>query len=1088
MARLRIALSPMVAAAALLALAVLDVSAAPGPAGPEFPAEDRPVSVDGWWKSCTDARGVTTTIEADCIDDACEAPTNLYIERTDANGQRLSLRQRVNDGLVIPTFYRVSCAANGWVVAQWRDADESCFLHRVLDPDGRLASVLVRTAPVGFDCRARPSVAVKSDGGFLAAWPAATLAMTSGIVVQPFDEVGSPIREAAHVTQDDIGWNRQPKIAVDGAGAALVTWLGTAADGPDPIYARVLDGDGLPTSPVLRLNTFPYGTTSAPTVTVEAAGTFVVVWSNTFQGGRVARRVSVSRSALQSPVERNVGAEENATSDAKLPRFGIVRAVESSSGSSDTYGNEPYLGGRGDGTWLLGARDPYHLRSADDGVSWSGRASIDPYGNNDIAVAVDASGVAIALVLSERQDLVTVARSTDAGATWTDYRPLAPVRPDGARCDSCWLSRARVTGNGGGTWVAAWTSGDGDSERVFASRSEDGGRTWGKVRTIAGNAGVGAGGFAVAADAAGTWLIAWLDTDLRVARSSDDGRTWSPAATVAAGTTCAECAAARHFTRLRAAHDHAGRWILVFASSRLDPTVFGHDGDIFAVRSSDGGATWSRPLAIAPYATADGSREHEPSIATDGEGRWVALWTSYRPLGGGDDMDADIVYSLTTDAGATWTAPAPALADARSDAAADWSPLLATDERGAWMMTWKTWPLGDDWWRDATTYAAIGDATCGNAVVELGEVCDDGNEVNGDGCDFDCSETGCGNGVVTDGEECDAGTRGDEPECLPACVISRCGDGYHDPNFEQCDDGNDVDADDCTTRCELPRCGDGVLQGGAEECDDGNWRDYDECTNHCTVARCGDRIVQDGVEACDDGQLGVPDDACPDTCDRAICGDGYTSRGFEECDPEDPRYASACSQDCRLIDLCGDADGDGEVTIRDGQYILARGVGLDVHCPREPCDMNGDGYVRARDARMGVGKAVGLEVGDRCTLGTGNVIFWIDHEGDLGALQARIDYAATGGSFVGSAGEVACSVIDGSGIQFSAFNDDEHEGVLHAAMISALGFHGPADLFRCAFEMPEDRGGIGFTIEIVDVSTPEFDRPETIPLLGYRME
>jgi len=150
--------------------------------------------------------------------------------------------------------------------------------------------------------------------------------------------------------------------------------------------------------------------------------------------------------------------------------------------------------------------------------------------------------------------------------------------------------------------------------------------------------------------------------------------------------------------------------------------------------------------------------------------------------------------------------------------------------------------------------------------------------------------------------------------------------------------------------------------------------------------------------------------------------------------------------------------------------------------------MNGDGYVRARDARMGVGKAVGLEVGDRCTLGTGNVIFWIDHEGDLGALQVRIDYAVTGGSFVGSAGEVACRTIDGSGIQFSAFNDDEHESALHAAMISALGFHGPADLFRCAFEMPEDRGGLGFTIEIVDVSTPEFDRPDTLPLLGYRME
>ena len=184
-------------------------------------------------------------------------------------------------------------------------------------------------------------------------------------------------------------------------------------------------------------------------------------------------------------------------------------------------------------------------------------------------------------------------------------------------------------------------------------------------------------------------------------------------------------------------------------------------------------------------------------------------------------------------------------------------------------------------------------------------------------------------------------------DCLPDCRISRCGDGYDDANFEECDDGNDVEDDGCSTQCQLPRCGDGIVQAGTEECDDGNWDDYDECTNECKVARCGDGIIQDRVEACDDGQLGIPDDDCPDTCDRATCGDGYTSRGFEECDPQDPRYASACSEDCHLIDLCGDADGDGEVTIVDGQRILGRAVGLDVWCPREPCDMNGDGTVRA---------------------------------------------------------------------------------------------------------------------------------------------
>src|SRR2546427_2118298 len=41
--------------------------------------------------------------------------------------------------------------------------------------------------------------------------------------------------------------------------------------------------------------------------------------------------------------------------------------------------------------------------------------------------------------------------------------------------------------------------------------------------------------------------------------------------------------------------------------------------------------------------------------------------------------------------------------------------------------------------------------TCGNGTVEPPEVCDDGNLVDGDGCDSNCTPTACGNGIVTAG-------------------------------------------------------------------------------------------------------------------------------------------------------------------------------------------------------------------------------------------------------------------------------------------------------------------------------------------------
>jgi len=55
---------------------------------------------------------------------------------------------------------------------------------------------------------------------------------------------------------------------------------------------------------------------------------------------------------------------------------------------------------------------------------------------------------------------------------------------------------------------------------------------------------------------------------------------------------------------------------------------------------------------------------------------------------------------------------------------------------------------------------------CGNGVVDLGEACDDGNQVSGDGCRGDCKK------------------------------MEVCGDGELDAN-EQCDDGNHNPADGC---------------------------------------------------------------------------------------------------------------------------------------------------------------------------------------------------------------------------------------------------------------------------------------------------
>lgn len=82
---------------------------------------------------------------------------------------------------------------------------------------------------------------------------------------------------------------------------------------------------------------------------------------------------------------------------------------------------------------------------------------------------------------------------------------------------------------------------------------------------------------------------------------------------------------------------------------------------------------------------------------------------------------------------------------------------------------------------------------CGDAISEAPEACDDGNLVNGDGCDSNCAVTGCGNGIVTAGESCDDGNVAAGDCCSPLCTVesdgSACSDGEPCTRDDACSAG-----------------------------------------------------------------------------------------------------------------------------------------------------------------------------------------------------------------------------------------------------------------------------------------------------------
>ncbi len=156
-------------------------------------------------------------------------------------------------------------------------------------------------------------------------------------------------------------------------------------------------------------------------------------------------------------------------------------------------------------------------------------------------------------------------------------------------------------------------------------------------------------------------------------------------------------------------------------------------------------------------------------------------------------------------------------------------------------------------------------------------------------------------------------------DCIP---ISVCGDGLPGAG-EQCDDGNNVDGDGCSASCqiEVPVCGDGKINQSSEQCDDGNTVSGDKCSATCEIEQttpapiCGDGQVNQSSEQCDDGNT-VNDDKCSNTCQNVVeptpmCGDGTVDAG-ETCDDGNTVNGDGCSATCAVENDQVDPSGELE--------------------------------------------------------------------------------------------------------------------------------------------------------------------------------
>lgn len=302
-------------------------------------------------------------------------------------------------------------------------------------------------------------------------------------------------------------------------------------------------------------------------------------------------------------------------------------------------------------------------------------------------------------------------RSLDGGQTWS---PRVLIKTNSAT-DFYDDAQPSIATDGQGHWMVAWLSTDplsgslGFDADILMSYSGDNGLTWTPPAPVNTDASSDPGGMTtisdpcaydhtpmVVSDGKGRWMVSWIRYDARsgswvtsamVAASVNNGSTWSAPKALQTMST-GEMYSQEPPTL---ATNRQGVWIATWCKRNNSSSDF----DLYYAVSTDDGATWSAAAMLNTNGTSDSGNDIFPWVATDAQGRWVAVWV-YTALGvGGRGADADIMFATSTNNGQTWSAPALLNADAVVEGAH--SPQVIYDGAGNWFAGWMTKGLGGDY-------------------------------------------------------------------------------------------------------------------------------------------------------------------------------------------------------------------------------------------------------------------------------------------------------------------------------------------------------------------------------------------------------
>jgi len=153
------------------------------------------------------------------------------------------------------------------------------------------------------DDQNRPSIAMSHSGEFVIAWVGRGNGDLVGIFAQQYDASGTPQGSEFRVNTNSVNDQSYPTVSADAAGSFVITWSNKLPSGSDlDVSAQRYDATGSPLGSNFRVNTYTQGEQPHPRVAVAVNGDFVVAWDSDGRDGSgygiYAQRFNASGSPL----------------------------------------------------------------------------------------------------------------------------------------------------------------------------------------------------------------------------------------------------------------------------------------------------------------------------------------------------------------------------------------------------------------------------------------------------------------------------------------------------------------------------------------------------------------------------------------------------------------------------------------------------------------------------------------------------------------------------------------------------------------------------------------------------------------------